>query len=162
MTGQLYVRKPGSPFRAFQWFKLGDGPEGVIASMAVWQGYRPPKCDVCGETYDEHGHLEPAASDSWPSALICQGLWLAEVEQGEWRPFFTPEEFADYCSPSPATITISGEYKDRITERLLEAASLKWPKKHGKTTATVLALMDSIFEAAKADAIEREDADNES
>ena len=80
-----FIRKPSPPFEAFQWFKLGDGPAGVVRDYS-----NIGNCPECGKPRADHGHLN--------NYLVCPGDWIAEVTPGEWKRF-TPAAFEAFCIP---------------------------------------------------------------
>lgn len=84
-----FIQKPSPPFEAFQWFKLGDGPEGVVI---LYPGKHDRKggCPWCGKPRMDHGHLN--------NFRVCPGDWIAELGVLGWERF-TPAAFEDFCVP---------------------------------------------------------------
>ena len=82
-----FIRKPSPPFEAFQWFKLGDGPAGVVTGLC-FEGI--DVCGRCAHEINDHGYLNVFQ--------VCPGDWIAEVTPGEWRRF-TPAAFEAFCIP---------------------------------------------------------------
>ena len=83
-----FIRKPSPPFEAFQWFKLGDGPAGVVKAFPISANQLCPKCEEA--IYPSHGYLN--------NFRVCPGDWIAEITPGEWKRF-TPAAFKDFCIP---------------------------------------------------------------
>lgn len=80
-----FIQKPSPPFEAFQWFKLGDGPAGVVEDYS-----KIGDCPWCGKPRADHGHLN--------NFRVCPGDWIAEIASGKWK-HFTPAAFEDFCIP---------------------------------------------------------------
>ena len=83
-----FIRKPSPLFEAFQWFKLGDGPTGVVTDLR----FRTTGiCGQCDRKKNDHGLL--------PNHFrVCPGDWIAEIAPGKWKRF-TPTAFEDFYIP---------------------------------------------------------------
>lgn len=101
-----FIQKPSPSFEAFQWFKLGDGPEDKHGIIFINSTPYPTDrgCLFCGKNESLHGILKPiwfSGLGGWgrsPNPYICPGDWIAEITPGEWRRF-TPTEFEDFYIP---------------------------------------------------------------
>lgn len=85
-----FIQKPSPPFEAFQWFKLGDGPTGVVTELRF---RTTGVCTHCGHDRKDHGYLKFVNG-----FRVCPGDWIAEIASGEWKRF-TPAAFEDFCVP---------------------------------------------------------------
>lgn len=87
--GMKYIRKPGEPFEAFQWFKVGDGPEGMVTA-AMDSRFGAPKCTACGRGFGDHGLIRvepPTYGGRLVTAVrVCPGEYVREVSPGYWEP----------------------------------------------------------------------------
>ena len=113
MTEGLFVKRPEAPFEAFQWNKLGDGPEGVVAAFNV--EYDPLcLCSSCQRLMSKHGHL-PLKSILGPGLgrLICPGSWLMAMEGGNHR-VKTPAQFDAQCIPVTDVENVVKEWFEKL------------------------------------------------
>lgn len=78
-----FIQKPSPPFEAFQWFKLGDGPVGVVEYKSSPAIGVTRYCIYLSRTQ---------------SVEVNPGDWIAEIAPGKWK-CFTPAAFEDFCIP---------------------------------------------------------------
>ncbi len=87
-----FIRKPSPPFEAFQWFKLGDGPEGVVRSYSGPDGN--DVCIHCKVFLKDHGVVDTTILN----LVLCPGGYVKEAAKGRWHPIYQ-EQFERTCVP---------------------------------------------------------------